>query len=88
MVQQLPTTINATKRGALINPPTPEQLGHLESLLYCRLNRRVRHLRLTYCDEGLVLQGCAATYHAKQIALHALMEATTLPIAANDIEVS
>jgi hypothetical protein len=48
----------------------------------------VRHLRLAARGGGLVLTGHARTYHAKQLAQHAVMEATALPIVANDIDVS
>jgi hypothetical protein len=37
--------------------------------------------------DDLVLQGQAHTYYAKQLAQHALLEATRLPIRANEIEV-
>jgi hypothetical protein len=36
---------------------------------------------------GLVLTGQASTYYAKQLAQHAVMEATALPILANEIDV-
>jgi hypothetical protein len=39
-------------------------------------------------DPGLVLEGCAHSYFAKQLAQQVVMTATTLPIAANEIEVS
>ncbi len=38
-------------------------------------------------NEGLVLRGQARSFHAKQLAQQAVMEATDLPIIANDIEV-
>lgn len=54
--------------------------------------RRIRGLigdfHLLLQDRGLVLSGRAHTYYAKQLAQHAVMEATDLPILANDIEVS
>jgi hypothetical protein len=48
----------------------------------------VRAFRLVVCDEGLILQGHASTYYAKQLAQQAVMAGTTLPIVANEIEVS
>jgi hypothetical protein len=48
----------------------------------------VHDLRLVIRDGGLVLRGHAHTYHAKQLAQHAVMGATKLPIRANEIEVS
>jgi hypothetical protein len=59
----------------------------LESLVQRRLGNRVRDLRVLLYPDGLVLQGRAATYHAKQLAQHAAMEFAEVPIVANDIEV-
>jgi hypothetical protein len=59
----------------------------LESLLQCRLGNRIRNLRVQVHPSGLVIQGRAATYHAKQLAQHAVMELANVPILANDIEV-
>ncbi len=64
------------------------EIDQLEARVQCRLNGRVRELRLVVRGNGLVLQGRARTYYAKQLAQHAVMEATTLPIRANEIEVS
>jgi hypothetical protein len=44
-------------------------------------------LKLKVRDDGLVLRGHARTYYAKQLAQHAVMEFTKLPIRANEIEV-
>jgi hypothetical protein len=66
-------------------PRTKEE--RLESQLQCRLGNRVRDLRVQLYPTGLVLQGRAATYHAKQLAQHAAMELSALPVIANDIEV-
>jgi hypothetical protein len=60
---------------------------HLEIMLQRRLGNRVRDLRVIVLPEGVILQGRAATYHAKQIAQHAAMELADLPILANDIVV-
>jgi hypothetical protein len=60
---------------------------HLESQVQRRLGSRVRDLRVIVQHNGVVLQGRAATYHAKQLAQHAAMELVDLPIVANDIEV-
>lgn len=64
-----------------------EEAQHLEALVHRRLAGRVRDLRVLIRDNGLILQGRAATYHAKQLAQHAVMELGQLPILANDIEV-
>jgi len=64
----------------------PEIL-RLEARVQCRLSGRVRDLQVLGRDNGLVLKGHSRTYYAKQLAQHAVMEATELPILANEIEV-
>jgi hypothetical protein len=64
-----------------------DELADLEVNVQRRLGGRVREFRLVVQDCGLVLQGHSQTYHAKQLAQHAIMEATQVPILANDIEV-
>jgi hypothetical protein len=61
----------------------------LETLIQRRLLGRVpvRRFRVLVQEQGLVLQGCAPTYYAKQLAQHAAMEVSALPILANEIEV-
>ncbi len=66
---------------------TRARLDQLEALVQSRLGGRVRDLRVVVRDDGLILQGRAPTYHAKQLAQHAAMEVGHLPILANDIEV-
>lgn len=53
-----------------------------------RLKGRVRDLLLLLREEGLVLRGYARTYYVKQLAQHAVMEATELPLLANEIVVA
>ena len=60
---------------------------HLELKLQRRLGSRIRDLRLVVRPGGVVLQGRATTYHAKQLAQHAAMEIVRVPILANEIEV-
>jgi len=64
------------------DPPSP-----LDSLVCALLGRRVIGLRVEVRDGGLVLHGRAASYHAKQLAQHAAMAVTDLPLVANQIEV-
>ncbi len=59
----------------------------LETLVQRRLGARVRKLRVIIQHNGVVLQGLASTYYAKQLAQHAAMDLADLPIVANDIEV-
>jgi hypothetical protein len=70
---------------AVVEPVAHEE--HLESLMQRRLGNRIRDLRIVVRPAGVVLQGRAPTYHAKQLAQHAAMELANLPILANDIEV-
>lgn len=63
------------------------EVERLELQVQSRLGSRVRDLRLVAGAQGLILRGRAPTYHAKQLAQHALMAATRLPILANEIEV-
>jgi hypothetical protein len=51
------------------------------------LQGRIHDFWLMVRGHGLVLQGRARTYYAKQLAQHAVMEAAALPILANEIEV-
>jgi len=63
-------------------------LEQVENELESRLGGRVHSFRLLFRDRGLILQGQAGSYHVKQLAQHIVMQATSLPILANDIEVS
>ncbi len=67
--------------------PSHEELDDLETQVQSRLRGWMRDFRLAVRDHGLVLQGQVCSYYAKQLAQHAVMEATPLPIQANDIEV-
>ncbi len=68
-------------------PPRRGEEERLECLMQRRLGNRIRNLRVQLLSGGLVLQGRADTYHAKQLAQHAAMELGSAPIVANDIEV-
>jgi hypothetical protein len=59
----------------------------LEAQMVRRLGGRVRDLRIILRHNGVILQGWSGTYHAKQLAQHAAMDLTGLPVLANDIEV-
>ena len=71
----------------VIAEPISSREERLESLIERRVGNRVRDLRVLVRDAGLILQGRAATYHAKQLAQHAAMEMATVPILSNEIEV-
>jgi hypothetical protein len=68
-------------------PVTMDTVNHLEARIQNRLGRHVRNLQVKFQHNGLVIHGRADTYYAKQLAQHAVMEASTLPILANAIEV-
>ncbi len=67
---------------------TTDGAAELEARVQYRLGGQVRDFRLVVAEKGLVLRGHAQTYYAKQLAQQAVMEATRLPILANEIEVS
>jgi len=71
----------------LILDSVPPQEEHLEALVQRRLAGRVRDFRIRVRHDGVVLEGRAPTYHAKQIAQHAVMELVGMTIVANEIEV-
>jgi hypothetical protein len=74
--------------NALALPERPAaKEEHLETLIQRRLFGRVKDFRLLIRREGLVLQGHTNTYHAKQLAQHAVMELADRPILSNEIEV-
>ncbi len=64
-----------------------EELNRLEQQLRYRLGGRINELRVVPRGHGLALRGRSLTYYAKQLAQHAVMEATRLPLLANEIEV-
>jgi hypothetical protein len=65
----------------------PEEVERLAAHVRCLLGAQVRDLRLVVHDQGLILQGRARSYYAKQLAQHAIMRATTYAFLGNDIEV-
>jgi hypothetical protein len=66
---------------------TGDRVTELETVVQSRLAGQVRHFHVVVQNQGLVLRGIARSYYAKQLAQHAIMAATDLPIVANDIEV-
>jgi hypothetical protein len=63
------------------------EIGRLENWLRQVLRGRFRDLRLTPRGDGVALEGECRTYYAKQLAQHAILEATLLPLVANEIQV-
>lgn len=77
----------ATNRGR-IGQENVEEIGEAEIHAQDVMHGRISDLHLSRCGDGLILQGHAHTYYAKQVAQQAVMEATDLPILRNDIVVS
>ena len=59
---------------------TNDLLQRIEENIRRRLGGSVRNLHLILDDDGLVMRGCVRTYYSKQLAQHAVMEFTKLPI--------
>jgi CheY-like chemotaxis protein len=78
-----PGDTTAGSLGGDRDPPAP-----LDGLVGALLGRQVRDLRVQVLPGGLILHGRAASYHAKQLAQHAAMAVTDLPLIANRIEVT
>ena len=70
-----------------LQAPPATAADRLETMLQRRLGNRIRELRVLQLPSGIILQGRSATYHAKQLATHAAMELSDLPVLANEIEV-
>jgi hypothetical protein len=65
-----------------------ETLARIEEHVRSRLTGLLRDFQLVFHNNGLVLRGHVHTYYAKQLAQHAVMETSSLPIRANELEVS
>lgn len=65
-----------------------EQLDRIGQRMQHQLSGRLHGFHLKQGRAGLILRGRVRTYYAKQLAQHAVMAATDLPIMRNDIEVS
>jgi len=72
-------------------PESTEAANSLEKLeAYLRDQLHGRNCAVSLCmrENGLVLRGRSHSYYVKQLAQHFLMCRTTLPILANEIEVT
>lgn len=72
----------------ILTMPSACDVEQLERTLRHQLNGRISNFCLVKSVGGVVLQGGARSFYAKQVAQHAVMEALELPIIANDIEVA
>lgn len=52
-----------------------------------KLRGRLTDLRIERQGGGVVLSGTARSFYAKQLALHAVMSGTRLPVLRNEIRV-
>jgi hypothetical protein len=52
-----------------------------------RLRGRVRDMRVLLREGGVILQGQALNYHAKQLGQHIAMNELRLTVVANELEV-
>jgi hypothetical protein len=75
------------KRENGIDLATANGATELEAHIQYKLGGQVRDFQVVIADQGLVLRGRARTYYAKQLAQHAVLEVTPVPILANEIEV-
>jgi hypothetical protein len=67
---------------------SPNQpLEHVQALLRERLRGRVWDLHVVLREDGVVLQGQAVSYHAKQLGQHIAITELRLTVVANEIEV-
>ena len=70
------------------DPKISETLARIEEHVRCRLTGLLRDFQLVFREQGLILRGHVHTYYAKQLTQHAVMEASSLPILANEMEVA
>jgi hypothetical protein len=72
--------------SAVMNVGRNEVLERIETNVRRRLAGRLGSLHLELDEDGLVMRGRVHSYYSKQLAQHAVMECTDLPIHANEIE--
>lgn len=80
---------NATESVTVFALPerSEEELEALQTRLQALLGYAVRELRLSWEGNGVVLQGRAKRFYAKQLAQTMLQRLCAYPILANRIEV-
>jgi hypothetical protein len=65
----------------------PAEMDRLEADVRTRLRGQVAELYVLVEEKGIRLRGRARTWYVKQLAQHAVMQASKLPLVANEIEV-
>jgi len=66
---------------------TAAEARTLAARVQCQFDGRLKRFRVGIACQGLILRGHAISYYVKQLAQHAVMEESNLPILANEIEV-
>lgn len=64
------------------------EIGQLAAATAEMLRGRLTDLRIELRGDGVVLRGTARSFYAKQLAQHAVMTGTELPVVRNEIEVT
>jgi hypothetical protein len=64
------------------------EIDRLATRAGAMLRGRVKGLRIEVRGGGVVLRGTASSFYGKQLAQHAVMTGTSLPIVRNEIEVA
>lgn len=72
------------ERKAVVADEIDSVMAHLTS----HLRGRLHDASVSVHRDGVVIRGKAGSYYVKQLAQDAVMKGVSLPIAANDIEVS
>jgi hypothetical protein len=65
-----------------------EEIDRLVAEMGQMLRGRLIGLRIELWGGGVVIRGTARSFYAKQLAQHAVMRSTNLPILRNEIEVT
>jgi hypothetical protein len=68
--------------------PKSAEIDRLAADTAEKLRGRLSGLRLELHAGGVILRGTAQSFYAKQLAQHAVMTSTELPIVRNEIEVT
>lgn len=71
----------------VLEPKSSERLKSIEQRILREFPGRIHYFRIELLDGGLALEGRTKTYYGMQQVLHAVMNATQLPILANNIVV-
>ena len=79
--------MNKRLLGPSTNHETNASIIELEAHVQGRTGKQLGNFRLIMQNEGLILKGHSLSYYAKQLAQHAVMEVTGIPIVSNEIEV-